>query len=196
MLNGVDEMRWSGRRLVPHMEIATFGGGCFWCLEAVFLLLRGVMGVQSGYAGGTIPNPTYELVSSGASGHAEVVQITFDPSQISFEELLEVFFSAHDPTTLNRQGADVGSQYRSIILYSSEQQRQQAQAYVKRIEAQRVFEQPVLTQIVPLQAFYRAESYHQNYFQENSTQPYCNLVIAPKIHKIRKLFASKLKAGV
>lgn len=175
------------------MEIAVFGGGCFWCTETVFKLLRGVHSVVSGYAGGVRKNPNYEQVSTGATGHAEVIKIEFDPKEISYEELLEIFWHVHDPTTLNQQGADVGSQYRSIILYTSEEQRAQAKAAKDKIEKLGEFNNPIVTQIEKLDAFYTAEDYHQNYFANNPAQPYCNFVIAPKLHDFIDKYSDKLK---
>ena len=164
------------------LEVATFGGGCFWCAEAVFQLIPGVKSVKSGYAGGTTPNPTYEQVCSGDTGHAEVVQIEFDPSIITYDKLLEVFWEAHDPTTLNRQGNDAGTQYRSIILYSDEAQKSAAEK--SKTEAARHFSSPITTQIVPLTKFYTAEQYHQNYYNEHQSQGYCQFVIRPKLRKL------------
>ncbi|MCO5051945.1 MAG: peptide-methionine (S)-S-oxide reductase MsrA [Verrucomicrobiae bacterium] len=167
-------------------ELATLGGGCFWCTEAVFQMLPGVVSITNGYAGGTTPNPTYEQVCSGNTGHAEVIQIAFDPTQVSYEKILETFWEAHDPTTLNRQGNDVGTQYRSIILYHDA--RQKAEAEQSKAKAQRHFEQPILTEIVPLTKFYPGEDYHQNYYRANPDQPYCRVVIRPKVEKFsRKL---------
>jgi peptide-methionine (S)-S-oxide reductase len=168
---------------MQHLEKATFGAGCFWCVEAVFERLDGVDTVVAGYAGGTKPNPTYEEVSSGTTGHAEVAQITFDPSKISYEKLLEVFWEAHDPTTLNRQGADAGTQYRSVIFYANEQQRLAAEK--SKREAQKNFEDPIVTEIKPLEHFYPAENYHQDYFRNNPNAPYCVLVIKPKLKKLK-----------
>lgn len=165
-------------------EKATFGGGCFWCVEAVFERLEGVRSVVSGYAGGRTPNPTYKEVTTGRTGHAEVIQIEFDPGRISYERLLEVFWIAHDPTTLNRQGNDVGTQYRSIILHHNEAQRSAALA--SRQAAQAAFPRPIVTEIVPLQRFYRAEDYHQNFFANNAAHPYCQVVIRPKLEKLEK----------
>jgi peptide-methionine (S)-S-oxide reductase len=165
-------------------EIATFGGGCFWCTEALFEMLPGVKSVTSGYAGGTRENPTYKEVCSGATGHAEVIQIEFDPNTILYEKVLETFWDAHDPTTLNRQGADSGTQYRSIILYSDEAQK--AAAEKSKAEAQKHFADPIVTEIVPLKKFYKAEEYHQDYFRENSNAPYCQLVIRPKVEEFEK----------
>jgi peptide-methionine (S)-S-oxide reductase len=167
-----------------HNEVATFGGGCFWCLEAVFQRIPGVTFVASGYAGGKTANPTYKQVCSGETGHAEVIQIGFNPQKLSYGKLLEFFWDAHDPTTLNRQGNDVGTQYRSIILCSSAAQK--ATAEKSKAEAQKNFKRPIVTEIVPLTKFYKAESYHQNYYNDNSTQPYCDLTIRPKIEKLEK----------
>ena len=178
---------------IGALEVATLGGGCFWCLEAVYEQLVGVTGVASGYAGGTIPSPTYEQVCTGGTGHAEVVQITFDPGVISFEELLEVFFTIHDPTTLNRQGADVGTQYRSVIFSHDEEQRATAEAVIQRVEAEGIWDDPIVTEVAPLDVFYRAEAYHQEYFRRNPGQPYCQVVIAPKVAKFRKRYLERLK---
>ena len=175
-------------------EVATLGGGCFWCLEAVFEQLQGVEKVESGYAGGTVPNPTYKQVCTGATGHAEVVQLTFDPEVVTFREILEVFFTIHDPTTLNRQGADVGTQYRSAIFYHSPEQKAVAEQVIQEIEAAGIWDHPIVTEVTPLNTFFRAEDYHQGYFQRNPYQPYCQVVIAPKVAKFRKQFLSRLKA--
>ncbi|MEJ2145858.1 MAG: peptide-methionine (S)-S-oxide reductase MsrA [Acidobacteriota bacterium] len=174
-------------------QAATLGGGCFWCLEAVFKELRGVIEVVSGYAGGSVKTPSYRDVCSGRTGHAEVVQITFDPGVISYRDLLRIFFSIHDPTTLNRQGADVGTQYRSVIFWHDEAQKQVAQETIRELSDEGVWRAPIVTQILPLEAFYRAEDYHQNYFDQNPNQPYCQVVVAPKLAKFRKLFAEKRK---
>jgi len=179
---------------MPNFETAVFGGGCFWCLEAVFQRLPGVQSVESGYMGGQVENPTYKQVCTGMTGHAEVVRVAFDPSQISYRDLLEVFFATHDPTTLNRQGNDVGTQYRSVIFYNSEAQRRAAEQVVAELTAAREFSGPIVTVIEPEAAFFVAEGYHQNYFNENSEQPYCRVIIAPKLEKFRKAFAEKLKA--
>jgi peptide-methionine (S)-S-oxide reductase len=176
----------------PELETATLGGGCFWCLDAVYRDVRGVERVVSGYAGGHVPRPTYEQVCSGRTGHAEVVQITFDPRLVSYRELLEVFFTIHDPTTPNRQGADVGTQYRSIILYHSPEQQQTAQAVMAELGAARVWDAPIVTQVEPLEAFYPAEDYHQEYFARNPNQPYCQIVIAPKVAKFRQKYLARL----
>jgi len=165
-------------------EIATFGGGCFWCMEAVFQQIPGVVSVTSGYAGGHTDNPTYKQVCSGATGFAEVIQIHYDPQKISYRKLLDYFWDAHDPTTLNRQGADEGTQYRSIILYGNETQKEEAEK--SKAEAQKKFKSPIVTQIVPLRRFYQAENYHQDYYNDNPDQPYCRLVIRPKVEKIEK----------
>jgi peptide-methionine (S)-S-oxide reductase len=177
------------------LETATLAGGCFWCLEAVYDQVKGVKDVVSGYTGGHVANPTYERVCSGKTGHAEAVQITFDPEQISYRELLEIFFSIHDPTTLNRQGADVGTQYRSAIFYHSEEQRQIAQQLVRELTEQKVFRDPIVTEIVPATTFYPAEDYHQEYFVRNPYQPYCQFVVAPKVAKFQKLFAHRVASA-
>jgi peptide-methionine (S)-S-oxide reductase len=174
-------------------EIIVLGGGCFWCLEAVYNELRGVHSVISGYAGGTVEHPSYEQVCSGRTGHAEVVQLTFDPSEISFREILEVFFTIHDPTTLNRQGNDVGTQYRSIILYASPEQEQVAREVIAEITASGIWPRAIVTQVEPLERFYPAEAYHQNYFELNPYQPYCQIIIAPKVAKAREKFLARLK---
>ncbi len=174
-------------------ETATLAGGCFWCLEAVFDQLRGVEGVQSGYSGGQVENPSYELVCSGTTGHAEAVQVTFDASAISFADLLEVFFTIHDPTTLNRQGADVGTQYRSAVFYDSEEQRAITESVIADFNTRRVWDGEIVTQVAPLETFYPAEDYHDDYFRRNPAQPYCQAVIAPKVAKARKLYLDRLK---
>jgi peptide-methionine (S)-S-oxide reductase len=174
-------------------EIATLGGGCFWCLEAVYREARGVVSVVSGYMGGLKPNPTYEQVCSGRSGHVEVVQVTFDSTVIAFREILEIFFTTHDPTTLNRQGNDIGTQYRSVIFYHSPEQRAVAEALIAELTTEKVFDDRIVTAVEPAQAFYPAEDYHQEYFANNPYQPYCSYVVAPKVQKFRKKFAGKLK---
>lgn len=174
-------------------ETATFGNGCFWCTEAIFKNLKGVETVESGYSGGKIKNPTYREVCSGLTGHAEAIQITYDPSVISFDELLEVFWKTHDPTTLNRQGADVGTQYRSVIFYHSPAQKEAAEKYKAELNKENVFGKPVVTEITPFDAFYKAEDYHQDYYENNKNQPYCQMVIVPKLEKFRKVFKDKLK---
>jgi peptide-methionine (S)-S-oxide reductase len=179
--------------MADPLESITLGGGCFWCIEAVMQRLRGVDTVISGYAGGSVPNPTYKQICTGTTGHAEVVQVHFDPAVISLDELLYVFFRLHDPTTLNRQGADVGTQYRSIILYTSEAQRDAAQQAIDSVNAEKLYPNPVVTQVVPLELFYPAEDYHQDYYNQNSTQPYCRAVIDPKVQKLLKSYGQYLK---
>lgn len=174
-------------------EVATLAGGCFWCLEAVYNDLRGVESVVSGYAGGTVANPTYEQVCRGNTGHAEVVQITFDPAVVSFRELLEVFFTIHDPTTLNRQGNDIGTQYRSAIFYHSDDQKRVSEEVIKDLAEKKIWGNPIVTQLVPLTEFYPAEEYHQRYFERNPNQGYCQVIISPKVSKFRKAFLEKLK---
>jgi peptide-methionine (S)-S-oxide reductase len=174
-------------------ETVTLGGGCFWCVEAVFNELRGVERVISGYAGGSVAFPTYEQVCSGRTGHAEVAQITFNPEIISFREILEVFFTTHDPTTLNRQGADAGTQYRSVIFYQSPEQQQIAQDVIAETNASGIWRSPIVTQVEPLDRFYPAEGYHQNYFELNGDQPYCQIIIAPKVAKVRERYLARLK---
>jgi len=175
------------------LAIATLGGGCFWCLEAVYKELKGVQSVESGYAGGHVQNPTYKQVCTGNTGHAEVVQIHYNPEQISYKDLLNVFFTIHDPTTLNRQGADIGTQYRSVIFYHNETQREIAESSIKELEQKDLWANPIVTEIKPFQKFFRAEEYHQDYYINNSNQPYCQVVIAPKITKFRKKFLDQLK---
>jgi peptide-methionine (S)-S-oxide reductase len=175
-------------------EVATLGGGCFWCLEAVFEQLRGVHKVESGYAGGQVVAPTYRQVCDGNTGHAEVVQITFDPSVLSYRELLEVFFGTHDPTTLNRQGPDAGTQYRSVILYHTPQQKEVAEKCIAELNAAKVWSAPIVTELTAFHNFYPAEDYHQEYFRHNPAQPYCQAVVAPKVAKFRKQFTHRLKS--
>lgn len=177
----------------PKQELATLGGGCFWCLEAVYLELQGVQQVVSGYCGGTVPNPTYYQVCEGTTGHAEVVQLVFDPSIVSYKEILQVFFTIHDPTTLNRQGADVGTQYRSVIFYHSLEQRQIAEDTIKELNAAKLWDAPIVTEVTAFELWYPAEDYHQEYFWRNPYQPYCQYVVAPKVAKFRKYFLDKLK---
>jgi peptide-methionine (S)-S-oxide reductase len=179
---------------MPNLETAVFGGGCFWCLEAVFQRLPGVKSVESGYMGGRVENPTYKQVCTGTTGHAEVVRVTFDPSQISYRDLLDVFFAIHDPTTLDRQGNDVGTQYRSAIFYNSDEQRGEAEKVIAELTAAGEFSASIVTAVLPAATFFVAEGYHQNYFNENSEQPYCRFIVAPKLEKFRKTFAEKLKA--
>ena len=180
---------------MPPLETATLAGGCFWCLEAVFLELKGVEQVESGYAGGDLPSPSYEQVCSGNTGHAEVVQVTFDPSVISYRELLEIFFTIHDPTTLHRQGADAGTQYRSAIFYHSAAQKATAEEVIAALEAEHVWNGRIVTQVVPYETFYPAEEYHRDYYRQNPGQGYCMIVIAPKVSKLRKAFFEQLKRG-
>jgi len=180
---------------LSNPEVAVFGSGCFWCSEAVFSELQGVLTVEPGYAGGSTVNPTYEDVCTDTTGHAEVARVTFDPEVISYRELLEVLFTTHDPTTLNRQGADEGTQYRSAIFYSSEDQKSQAESIIQELTKDRVFRNPIVTQVVPLEAFYPAEEYHRNYFSRNPRQPYCQAVIAPKLAKFRAHWKTKLKTA-
>jgi|SRR5581483_2966149 peptide-methionine (S)-S-oxide reductase len=175
-------------------EIAVLGGGCFWCIEAIYSDINGVLSAISGYAGGHVKNPSYEQVCSHTTGHAEVVQVTFDPDVISYRDILEIFFSVHDPTTLNRQGADVGEQYRSVIFYLDDEQKRIAQETIQALTEARAFKDPIVTQVEPLTEFYPAEDYHQEYFKNNPNQPYCRVVIAPKVAKFRKSHAEMLKA--
>ena len=176
------------------MAKAVLGGGCFWCLEAVYDRLRGVTSVESGYMGGHVDHPTYQQVCGGNTGHVEVIRVTFDPQQISFTDLLEVFFGIHDPTTLNRQGNDVGDQYRSVIFYESEEQKKEAEKTIAALNAKHVWPDPIVTAIEPAQKFYVAEDYHQTYFANNASQPYCQLVVGPKIKKFEKAFADRIKS--
>lgn len=175
------------------LELATFGSGCFWCTEAIFLNVAGVEKVESGYSGGKVKNPTYKEVCSGLTGHAEVIQLTYDPKKISYEELLEIFWQTHDPTTLNKQGADVGTQYRSVIYYHNEQQKKSAEFYKAKLDKSGAFSNPIVTEISPYTVFYKAEDYHQNYYNLNSSAPYCSYVIQPKLEKFKKVFKEKLK---
>ena len=175
-------------------EVATLGGGCFWCLEAVYQELRGVEKVESGYSGGDVPNPTYRQVCSETTGHAEVVQVTFDPDEVSYRDILDVYFTIHDPTTLNRQGADVGTQYRSAIFYHSEEQKRVAEEAISDLDAEGIWNNPIVTEVVPFDEFYVSEDYHQDYFRNNGFQPYCQVIIAPKVAKFRKQHLERLKA--
>ena len=179
--------------MTPLRDTATLAGGCFWCLEAVFLELKGVERVESGYAGGRVPSPTYEQVCTGTTGHAEVVQVTFDPTVISFRDLLEIFFVIHDPTTLNRQGNDAGTQYRSAVFYHTPEQRAVTGAVIRELEATKVWEDPIVTEVAPLERFYPAEAYHRDYYRRNPEQGYCRVVIAPKVAKVRKHYFEKLR---
>lgn len=174
-------------------ETATFGTGCFWCTEAIFSELKGVSKVTSGYSGGWVKNPSYQEVSSGKTGHAECVQVEFDPAEISYDELLEVFWQTHDPTTLNRQGADVGTQYRSVIFYHNEKQKEEAEQYKRKLNEAKIWPSPIVTEITKFEAFYPAESYHMDYYKNNMNKPYCRLVITPKLEKFRKVFHDKIK---
>ena len=176
-------------------ETATLGSGCFWCVEAVMQSLRGVERVESGYSGGNVKDPTYREVCSGRTGHAEVVQITFDPSEIGFRDLLFIFFSTHDPTTLNRQGADMGTQYRSVVFYHNDTQRTIAEAVIAELEEENIFGAPIVTELAPLDVFYPAEDHHQDYFLNNAEKPYCQAIIAPKVAKLRKQYLDKLKVS-
>jgi peptide-methionine (S)-S-oxide reductase len=177
-------------------DVATLAGGCFWCLEAAFAELKGVEGVRSGYAGGQVPNPSYEHVCSGTTGHAEVVQIQFDPQVVSFDDLLHVFFTIHDPTTPNCQGADVGTQYRSAIFYHTPEQKAAAERVIAELEAEQLWDAPVVTELKPLDTFYPAEEYHRDYYRRNPNQGYCRAVIAPKVAKVRKLYFDRLKQPI
>ena len=180
--------------MTSQQSIATLGGGCFWCLEAVYQQLEGVTRVESGYSGGHVENPTYEQVCGKKTGHVEVVQVTFDPARVSYRDVLEVFFSIHDPTTKDRQGNDVGPQYRSAIFYHDDEQRQVAESIIAELAAEHAFDAPIVTELKPFERFYSAEQYHQNYFAQNSSQPYCAYVISPKIAKFRRKFAERLRA--
>lgn len=182
-----------GKMSYDKLDSATFGGGCFWCVEAIFQRLEGVEKVMSGYSGGKIENPSYKQITTGTTGHAEVIRIYYNPEIITFDELLEIFWTTHDPTTLNRQGADVGTQYRSVIFYHNESQKEIAERYKGELDKAEIFDSPIVTEISPLSNFYEAEDYHQNYYNENSNQPYCSFVITPKIQKLEKLFKHKLK---
>jgi len=179
-----------------RIEVTTLGGGCFWCTEAVFSQLKGVEEIKPGYSGGNVENPSYEQVSTGKTGHAEVAQITFDPAVISFKEILQIFFSTHDPTSLNRQGADIGTQYRSAIFYHDDGQKAIAEQMIKELSDEGAFDAPIVTQVEPLKAFYKAEDYHREYYKRHPEQPYCRTVIAPKIAKFRQLYLSKLKLQI
>lgn len=177
----------------PNLETITVGGGCYWCVEAVYENLNGVKSVVSGFSGGKIANPTYEEVCTGTTGHAEVVQITYDKNITDINEIFKVFFTVHDPTTLNRQGADVGTQYRSVIFYKNEDQKKAAQSIIAELNKAKVYDSPIVTKVEPFAKFYKAEDYHQNYYANNKNQPYCKMVIQPKIEKFEKVFKTKLK---
>jgi len=179
---------------MPNEQTAVFGGGCFWCIEAVFQRLTGVTKVESGYMGGHVDNPTYRQVCGGGTGHVEIVRVTFNPQQISYRDLLEVFFTVHDPTTLNRQGNDTGEQYRSVIFYENEEQHRIAEEMIAELTAAKAFSEPIVTAIEPASRFYKAEDYHQNYYNENSRQPYCMFVISPKLAKFETKFGEKMRA--
>src|ERR1051325_7222954 len=174
-------------------DTATFGAGCFWCVEAQFQLLEGVISVESGFAGGTVKNPSYKEVCTGSTGHAEVCNIYYDPKKVSYEEMLYAFWQSHDPTQLNRQGNDVGTQYRSVIFYHNEKQKQLAEEYKKKLNDEKVFDKPVVTEISPFTVFYKAEDYHQNYFNQNGEESYCQFVVRPKVEKFKKVFKDKIK---
>ena len=176
------------------LETATFGAGCYWCTEAQFQQLKGVEKVESGFSGGHVDHPSYKLVCTGTTGHAEVCNITYDPSVISFDELLAAFWTCHDPTTPNRQGNDVGTQYRSVIFYHNEEQKTKAEQYKRKLNDEKAWDKPVVTEISPFMAFFKAEDYHQNYYNENGDEPYCHYVIGPKVDKFKKIFKSKLKS--
>lgn len=191
--NKMSAINTSGYMQNIDTDTATFGTGCFWCTEAIFQQLKGVLKVSSGYSGGHTPNPDYRSVSTGTTGHAEVIQIVFNPSEISFDELLSVFWQTHDPTTLNRQGNDVGTQYRSAIFFHNELQQQKAREYKEKLEAAKAFDNPIVTEISPFTKFYVAEDYHQNYYNNNPNQPYCYYVVKPKLEKFKKVFADKLR---
>lgn len=175
------------------MQVVTLGGGCFWCMEAVFEEVKGVVKVESGYSGGHVPDPTYKRVCTGDTGHAEVVQITFDPGVVTLEDLLRIFFTVHDPTTLNRQGADVGTQYRSVIFYRNEGQKKVAESVIREIIREKLYRGSIVTEVAPFKAFYKAEPYHQEYYRNNPAQPYCQIVISPKVAKFRKKFERLMK---
>jgi len=177
-----------------RVEVATLGGGCFWCTEAVFLSIEGVLKVEPGYSGGRPEDANYQRVSTGRTGHAEVVQVSFDPKAITFREILEIYFATHDPTTLDRQGTDVGPQYRSVVFYHDEGQRTIAEEVIEELDGEKIWERPIVTKLEPYEAFYRAEEYHLNYYEKNRGQPYCRLIIDPKIIKLRERFKDKLKS--
>nr|WP_245553823.1 peptide-methionine (S)-S-oxide reductase MsrA [Cytophaga aurantiaca] len=176
-----------------QLDTATFGNGCFWCTEAIFQDIKGVVKVTSGYSGGTVVNPTYKQICTGTTGHAEALQIIFNPAIVSYSELLQMFWYSHDPTTLNQQGNDVGTQYRSVIFYHNSEQKKEAEFYKKKLEEEKVFDKPIVTEITAFQKFYPAEDYHQNYYKENGAQPYCMYIIRPKLEKFKKVFGDKMK---
>ncbi len=193
VLMSITGIRSAAQSKSSAMEIATLGGGCFWCTEAVYKELKGVVSVTSGYSGGDVVNPSYREVCTGRTGHAEVIKVEFDPAVISFQEILEVFFATHDPTTLNRQGADVGTQYRSVIFFHDLKQKEIAESIIARLNKENVYGKPVVTEVSPWKNFFRAEDYHQDYFENNPEQSYCQIVIVPKIEKFRKIFRDRLK---
>lgn len=175
------------------LETATFGSGCFWCTEAIFDRVKGITSVESGYSGGSVQNPSYEAVCTGKTGHAEVIQLKYDPAKVSYDELLEIFWKTHDPTTPNRQGADVGTQYRSVVFYHNDEQKQKAEFYKNKLQESNIWDKPIVTEIVPFKKFYKAEDYHQEYYEKNPYQGYCSFVITPKVEKFEKIFKDKLK---
>jgi peptide-methionine (S)-S-oxide reductase len=182
-----------GKEIIMGLDTAVFGGGCFWCLEAVFKMIKGVKKVESGYAGGSAEDPSYEKVCSGTTGHAEVVRIHYDPEKVSYRLLLEIFFASHDPTTLNRQGNDIGTQYRSIILYTTPEQKKAARDYIQKLKDNKTYPSMIVTEVEPLEKFYKGEDYHQDYFANNERAPYCRAVVSPKVNKAKTKFASMLK---
>ncbi len=186
-------LTFTNSTMAQKLETATLAGGCFWCTEAVYKELKGVSGIKPGYSGGHVKNPSYREVCNGTTGHAEVIQITFDPAVVSFSEILEVFFMTHDPTTLNRQGNDVGTQYRSAIFYHNEEQKQTAEKVIRLFEQEKVYDKPIVTEVTAFDKFYVAEDYHFNYFARNKNQPYCQYVVAPKVEKFKKIFKEKMK---
>lgn len=192
---GDDKMPKDVNKIPKNMktEVATFGGGCFWCTEAQLQQLQGVLKVESGFSGGTVANPSYQEVCTGETGHAEVVQVTYDPAKITYAELLQAFWTSHDPTELNRQGNDVGTQYRSVIFYHNDEQKKEAEFYKDKLDKSGAYDKPVVTEISPYKAFYKAEDYHQDYYANNGSQPYCMFVIRPKLEKFKKVFKDKLK---
>ncbi len=191
--NSNKRLQHERNKMEQKTETATFGAGCFWCVEAIYQNLKGVHSVTAGYAGGDVANPTYEQVCNGTTGHAEVARIKYDPDVIDYPTLLEVFFKTHDPTTLNRQGADVGTQYRSVIFYHNEKQKQWAEKYKKKMNASGIWDDPIVTEITPINNYYEAENYHQNYYENNRNQPYCRFVIDPKLEKFKKEFGEELR---
>lgn len=192
--NTFKQMNTANNKVMDHkLDTATFGAGCYWCTEAQFQQLKGVEKVESGFSGGSVPDPSYKQVCTGTTGHAEVCNIYYDPSMISFDQLLAAFWTCHDPTQLNRQGNDVGTQYRSVIFYHNEEQKKKAEEYKKKLNDEKAWDKPVVTEISAFDKFYKAEDYHQNYYNENGEQPYCQFVIAPKVEKFKKVFKDKLK---